>query len=147
MTTALMLKCLLMMLFSLWASLIVPFLNGEEPMRTSYDPTTRGLHGVVRVLGPLLLAFLALMMLAGCGNQPVKTEPLADVVLAPQKEKVNIPQETLRDCDPIPKLEDRPYKQKEITTVVNNIVGPYVDCRKRKRDAVNSIKDAFNISK
>jgi hypothetical protein len=134
-------------LLALLMAKVVPFLSKEEPMLTSYDPTTRGIANVVRMIGPLICLWIVIAMLVGCAPTSVKNEPLKDVVLVPEKEVVNIPDETLRDCDPIPRLEERAYTQKELTTVMNKIITPYVDCRKRKRDAVKSLKDGFNISK
>lgn len=90
---------------------------------------------------------LLVTLLLGCTSTKPPTDPLRDVVLAPEKKVVNIPAETLRDCDPIPKLEDRAYKQGEVPAAVNRIVTVARDCRKRKRDAVRSMIDAFNISK
>lgn len=91
----------------------------------------------------VLVTTLALM---GCAA-PQKIEPLRDVVLAPEKDTINIPAETLRDCDPIPKLEDRAYKQGEVPAAINAIVTVASDCRKRKADGDASIRKAFNISK
>jgi hypothetical protein len=88
----------------------------------------------------------AVLLLVGCACRP-SSEPLRDVVLVPEKKTVSIPAETLRDCDPIPKLEDRPYQQGEMPAAINKIVTAASDCRKRKRDATKSLKDALNISK
>jgi len=70
---------------------------------------------------------------------------MRDVVLVPEKEAVNVPAETLRPCDPIPKLEDRAYAQGEVPAAINSIVTVASDCRKRQRDAVTTIRDAFNL--
>lgn len=93
------------------------------------------------------MLFLFAMLAAGCGTKPPAPDPLRDVVLAPEKKTVNIPAETLRDCDPIPKLENRAYKQGEVPGAINAIVTVASDCRKRKRDAVRSMTNAFNLSK
>lgn len=93
------------------------------------------------------ISIFLLVALVGCGSQPEKIEPLKNVVLAPQRETVNVPNETLRDCDPIPRLEDRAYKQGEVPDALNAIVTVAQDCRLRKRDAVDTIKKSFNISK
>ena len=89
---------------------------------------------------------LAALLLVGCASHP-SSDPLHDVVLVPEKKTVSIPAETLRDCDPIPKLEDRPYQQGEVPAAINRIVTAASDCRRRKRDATKSLEDALNISK
>lgn len=88
------------------------------------------------------LIFLA--VLEGCADKPRQQKPLEDVVLVPKAEVVNIPKRTLEPCTPLPKMESRPYTQKEALEFVNELLTPYTDCRHRQANAVETLKKAFN---
>jgi hypothetical protein len=86
----------------------------------------------------------AAVLLAGCAHDSPKQKPLEDVVLVPKQTKVDIPKETLRDCDPLPKMENRAYTEADVLAFIQQVVTPYADCRARKRDADRVLKKALN---
>jgi len=90
------------------------------------------------------LWLLAPLLLVGCADQPVKQKPLEDVVLVPEKKTVSIPDETLRECDPLPKMEERKYTEAETLDFMQSLVTNQSDCRKRKSDETQTLKKAFN---
>jgi hypothetical protein len=93
------------------------------------------------------LVFLLVGALAACSPAPPKLKPLEDVVLVPPpSDKVSVPDETLKPCGKIPRLEERPYAEGEVLTYMQSNVTVQSDCRKRHGDATNTIKRAFNIT-
>lgn len=90
------------------------------------------------------MKYLILMLaLVGCANTP-QPEPLRDVILAPVKETLVIPDETYRACDPLPLLEERVYSQVELLDFMQTVVTPAADCRARKADQTKIMRRAFN---
>lgn len=90
------------------------------------------------------LTLAAVLLLGGCAHEAPKQKPLEDVVLAPKETKVDIPKETLRECDPLPKMEDRAYTEADVLAFIQQVVTPYADCKARKRDANKVLKKALN---
>jgi hypothetical protein len=90
------------------------------------------------------LMIVATVLLAGCAHDSQKQKPLENVVLVPKQTKVDIPKETLRDCDPLPKMENRAYTEADVLAFIQQVVTPYADCRARKRDADRVLKKALN---
>lgn len=89
------------------------------------------------------LCLLAPLLISACAaTQP---DTLRDVVLVPEKEMVNVPKETLRPCDPIPRLREQAHTQSETLDALNRIMNVTSDCSRRKDDATQIIIDAFNI--
>jgi len=87
---------------------------------------------------------IALLLLVGCAHDAPKQKPLEDVVLAPKDTKVNVPKETLRECDPLPQLENRAYTEADVLAYMQQVITPYADCKARKRDADRILKKALN---
>jgi hypothetical protein len=95
-------------------------------------------------LGLLMLVISALsLLLTACGHdQPRK--PLDDVVLVPKNETVNVPAKTLEPCKKLPRMEDRPYTQKDALSYMGKLMDPVADCKERQKDATDTLKKAFN---
>lgn len=90
-----------------------------------------------------LLACAFILALTGCANTPAP-EPLRDVVLAPVKDTVVIPEETYRECDLLPLLEERAYSQVQLLDFMQTLLTPVADCRARKADQTRTMRRAFN---
>lgn len=84
------------------------------------------------------------LLLAGCAHNESKQKPLEDVVLVAKDTKVNVPKETLRECDPLPLMENRAYTEADTLAFMQQVVTPYADCKARKRDADRILKKALN---
>lgn len=89
---------------------------------------------------------LIAVLLAGCAHEE-RQKPLEDVVLVPKATQVTVPKETLRECDPLPRMEERPYTEADVLAFVQKVITPYADCKARKRDATLVITKALNSSK
>lgn len=85
------------------------------------------------------------VLLAGCSTTEHKQKPLEDVVLVPKETKVSVPKETLRECDPLPQMENRTYTEADVLAFIQQVVTPYADCKARKRDETKVLKKAFNL--
>src|SRR6478609_11180318 len=97
----------------------------------------------------VLIALLIILMASGCSSdvEARKQQPLEDVVLAPKTDKVEVPARTLEPCMKLPRMEERAYTQKEALSFVGTLVTPYSDCKGRQKNATDTIKKAFNLSK
>lgn len=92
------------------------------------------------------LIIAAVVLLGGCATKH-EQQPLDDVVLAPKETKINVPKETLRECDPLPQMEDKAYTEADVLAFIQQVVTPYADCKARKRDATTVLEKALNASK
>ena len=90
------------------------------------------------------LMIAATVFLAGCAHDTPKQKPLDDVVLVPKNTKVDVPKETLRECDPLPQMENRAYTEADVLAFMQQVVTPYADCKARKHDATEVLKKALN---
>ena len=92
------------------------------------------------------LIIATVVLLGGCATKH-EQKPLEDVVIVPKETKVSVPEETLRECDPLPKMENRAYTESDTLAFIQQVVTPYADCKARKRDATAVLKKALNASK
>jgi PBP1b-binding outer membrane lipoprotein LpoB len=86
------------------------------------------------------------VLLGGCATKH-EQKPLEDVVLVQKETKVSVPKETLRECDPLPQMEDRAYTESDVLAFMQQVVTPYADCKARKRDSDAIIRKSLNVSK
>lgn len=104
------------------------------------------LESVAQFFALLLILFFIAVLLTSCADKPTKLQSLEDVVLVPPTPtKVDVPEETLKPCGKIPRLAEQPYKEGEVLTYIQSNVTAQSDCRRRQKDAVKTIRRAFNI--
>lgn len=90
------------------------------------------------------LIIATVVLLGGCATKQHEQKPLEDVVLAPKETKISVPKETLRECDPLPQMENRAYTEADVLAFIQQVVTPYADCKARKHDANKVLKKVSN---
>lgn len=89
------------------------------------------------------LYFFILALLTACTQPPVRP-PMSDIVLVPQKDKVNVPQQLLVKCPLLNPLEVRDYSKKELVDLAKSYVNIYDMCRTKDSILVDAVEKAFN---
>lgn len=84
-----------------------------------------------------------LALLTACTQAPVRP-PLSDIVLVPQKDKVNVPKQLLTKCPLLTPLEVRDYSKKELIDLAKTYVNIYDMCRTKDSILVDAVEKAFN---
>jgi len=90
-----------------------------------------------------IVAPLSLLVLSACATKIEAPNP----VLVPETKQVSIPEDTLKKCPVIPRLEVRTYTEGELVNITNALIKQSEVCRSRQSLLSDTVRDAFNLKK
>lgn len=91
-----------------------------------------------------LAAAATFVLLYGCGNQPVKTDPLP---IVQPTQQVNVDPTLMTYCPTVPHLSVQKYSQRQTLDPVKFWQNLYTECAGKQRKLVDLAADAFKLPK